>query len=167
MTEQEIRLQEIRERREKEKKIATTKEMWANPEIRDIIKWLQGFGKTDIPSKGISGVRGNKQNIGIDPFNPVWGWNDPTLTDWFINATTQPKLLDRILEVFQGIYDPKSEANLAKIKDYQGEREIEALTTTLDALTGDDVNILDIVSTLQPSEEQLQEEEENPLKIAN
>lgn len=160
------------------------KKLLENPEIVKIIKFLRDSGSRTLEGDlnrehyygEIEPIRTdqhgriqNFQKMGLDPFDltNLDHHGRAGLSDMFMNLTEQPSILNSLIKVLQGAYDPKSEANLSGTKDYESTRKVDALTTTVDALLGDEKNILDIISTLQPSEEQLQQEKENPIKVAN
>ena len=70
-------------------------------------------------------------------------------TDDIIKAAATPSLHEDLFNTLTGIYDPKSEANIAGVKDVEGEKKLNALMQTGNVMHGDDVNILDIIKELK------------------
>ena len=92
-----------------------------------------------------------QQGIGIDDIFDKSEYatsTDPALSDFILKTIATPNMLGDLTNLLTGIYDPESEANVAKVRDVGGERKLDALTTAVESIHGDDKNILDIIKSL-------------------
>ncbi len=130
--------------KQKDYKEAATREIWEGSGLfTDILKLMRDKNMWE---------RGNRQkNIGVEIWDePDSHFDMPTMfTDDIIKAAATPSLHEDLFNTLTGIYDPKSEANIAGVKDVEGEKKLNALMQTGNVMHGDDVNILDIIKELK------------------
>ena len=116
-----------------------TNQMWKDDEIGSAMRFFRDRGMK----------RGNFQSMGIDPFDkPRPGEIGSDASDFMIQAASTPNMLQDLTSLLSGIYNPKSKTNIARERDLEGENKLDALTKTVESMYGDDVNILDVIGTL-------------------
>ena len=116
-----------------------TQQMWKDDKIGSAMRFFRDEGMK----------RGNFQSIGVEPFDkPRPGEIGSDASDFMIQAASTPNMLQDLTSLLSGIYNPKSKANIARERDLEGENKLDALTKTVESMYGDDVNILDVIGTL-------------------
>ncbi len=135
-----------------------SKDLRSIPELQEIISWFNERGQWN---KSPTGERNLQSHIGITPYDTSMRFGrdmNPPLSDFFLEAAAIPNMLEGLMGVLSGVYDPMSEANIAsqgwyeggeRVHDVEGEKQLDALSKTVDAMHGDDMNILDIVGALK------------------
>tara|TARA_Y100000310_G_scaffold325579_1_gene389251 strand:- start:237 stop:734 length:498 start_codon:yes stop_codon:yes gene_type:complete len=120
-----------------------TTKILGNQNISDILSLFVGRNQWES---------GNIQKgIGIDDIHePLKGYEITSpLSDSMLKTIATPNMLGDLSKLLTGIYDPQSEANIAGVRDVEGERKLGALRKTTEAIHGDDENILDVIKALQ------------------
>ena len=92
-----------------------------------------------------------QKGIGINNvFDNALPWEqNPPLSDFMLKTIATPNMLESFNNLLSNIYDPASKANIDKVKDVGGKRKLDALTSTVESIYGDDKNILNIIKSLK------------------